>query len=73
MARSSTRSVPLYPEERDCAAPSADRVLEIFASVTRHYLVRNGRLVQTFELTLTELQQYILKLLGVPSGAYRQP
>ena len=48
MARSSTKSVLLYPEERDCVAPSADRVLEIFASVTRHHLVRNGRLVQAF-------------------------
>jgi len=57
MVRSKTKAIPLYPEDRDCAAPSAERVLEIFAPVTRHHLVRNGRLVQTFEPTLTELQE----------------
>lgn len=70
MVRSKTKAIPLYPEDRDCAAPSAERVLEIFAPVTRHHLVRNGRLVQTFEPTLTELQEEVLRLLGIHTAYY---
>jgi hypothetical protein len=71
MATSKTTTIPLYPEDRDCAAPSATRVLEIFAGVSRHRLTQNGRVVQVFEPTLTPLQEQVLTLLGVPTAAYR--
>ena len=63
--------VPLYPEDRDCAAPSASRVLEIFNNVARHHLTdTTGDIVQVFEPTLTPLQQQILDLLDIPPNAY---
>ncbi|MGI8808860.1 MAG: IS1634 family transposase [Acidimicrobiales bacterium] len=72
MATSKTTAIPLYPEDRDCAAPSATRVLEIFAGVSRHRLIHRGSVVQVFEPTLTPLQEQVLKLLGVPLTAYRR-
>lgn len=71
MATSKTTTIPLYPEDRDCAAPSAARVLEIFAGVSRHRLIHQGSVVQVFEPTLTPVQEQVLKLLGVPVTAYR--
>jgi transposase len=71
MAERSTGALNLYPEDRACPAPSAQRVLMIFDGVSRHHLLRGGRTVQTFEPTLTRQQRDVLALLGVPTSAYR--
>jgi hypothetical protein len=64
-------SIPIYPELRGCAAPSADRIFEIFAHVARHELRDStGALVEVFEPELTNLQLQILELLGVPATGY---
>ena len=70
MQAAATNDIPLYPELRACEAPSAERILAVFADLTRHELHRDGHLVQTFEAELTPLQQQILDLLGVPASAY---
>ena len=63
--------IPVYPELRGCAAPSADRIFEIFTHVARHELRDStGALVQVFEPEFTELQLKILDLLDVPVTAY---
>ena len=66
-------NIPLYPELRACPAPSAPRVLEIFNGVARHHLLSNRQPVQTFEPTLTPLQQQVLDLLHIPTSAYIRP
>ena len=70
MAAAATRDIPLYPELRACTAPSTERVLEIFADLTRHELRRNGHHIQTFEPDLDPLQQQVLDLLGIPTTSY---
>jgi len=63
--------LPAYPEFRGCAAPSADRIFEIFAHVQRHELRDQAdTLIQVFEPELTPLQLKILELLDVPATAY---
>ena len=70
MASRKAAELPLYPEDRACHAPTAARVLEVFAAVARHRL-RNGRTtVQVFEPTLTPLQLQVLRLLRIPPGVY---
>jgi transposase len=73
MRRAALDNIALYPEFRDCKAPSTERILEIFATVARHQLHRDGTLVQTFEPELTAQQQQVLDLLGLPHSAYTQP
>ena len=70
MTAAHTADIPLYPELRACTAPSAERILEIFADLTRHELHRDGQLVQTFEPELNPLQQQVLDLLDIPATAY---
>jgi len=71
MAAADIAKIPIYPELRGCAAPSADKVLQIFAGVTRHELHdQHGNLVQTFEPQLTALQRQVLELLEVPGTAF---
>lgn len=72
MRQAALDNIALYPEFRDCKAPSAERILEIFATLARHRLHREGALVQTFQPELTSQQLQILELLGLPASAYTQ-
>jgi transposase len=72
MATKQVPGLPLYPEDRDCKAPTTARILEVFATIPRHLLYQRGTLVQRFDPELTTLQVTILKLLGVPTEAYRE-
>jgi hypothetical protein len=65
MASRGITKLPLYPEDRDCRAPSADRILEIFAPLRRHLLCQEDRVVQRFDPELTALQRKLLTLLGI--------
>ena len=62
--------IPIYPEHRNCPAPSTERILEIFAPLARHHLHRNGTPIQTFPPELTTQQQQILELLHIPPSAF---
>jgi len=73
MATKEVSELPLYPEDRDCKAPSTARILEVFEMLQRHLLCRRGKLVQRFDPELTELQATILEMLGVATEAYREP
>jgi hypothetical protein len=70
MRAADTADIPIYPELRACEAPSTERILTVFADITRHELHSQGQLVQTFEPELTQLQQQTLDLLGIPDSAY---
>jgi transposase len=70
MARAGIERLPIYPERRDCRAPTATRILDHFAGLQRHRLTHNGKLIQHFDPALTDLQQRLLQLLTVPPTAY---
>jgi len=70
MASKGIKSLPLYPEERECKAPSAERVFDLFAPLSRHRLRRAGRVVKVFEPQLSRLQSKILSLLRIRREAY---
>jgi transposase len=71
MRRQQVQQLALYPEQRDCRAPTAARVLDLFADTARHRLLRDGALAQAFDPQLTALQRHVLELLAVPPRAYR--
>lgn len=70
MAKANISSLPLYPEERDCRAPSTERILDLFRPLQRHRLNKNGRLIQVFEPELSSLQRHILQLIGLPPSTF---
>ena len=63
----------LYPEDRGCAAPTAARVLEIFAGLARYHDLhdRDGQHLKTFQPELTDLQRQVLDLPDIPTSVYR--
>jgi len=70
MAREKIDMLPLYPEERECRAPSTERILELFEPLQRHRLRDGDRLLQTFEPDLSDLQRQLLRLLHAPTAAF---
>lgn len=62
MATAKEHTLPLYPEGRACSAPTARRVFDVFESVQRHELSRDGA-VETFVTDLTPVQREVLKFL----------
>lgn len=70
MARDGIEELPLYPEQRQCSHPTTEQVLRLFSLAERHQLRQHDRIVQRFDLALTELQRQVLGLLGVPASAF---
>ena len=63
-------SIPIYPDERDCRAPTADKLLGLFESFRVHHLLRDDQHVETFWDELTDVQLEVLDLLGTPASDY---
>jgi hypothetical protein len=71
MAAESLADLPLYPEERACERPTADRVLRLFGDVRCHRLLSpSDTLCRTFRDQLTQSQAAILQMLGMSPSHY---
>ena len=69
MEAADLEALPLYPEGRDCAAPTTRRIIDIFEPIQRHTLTI-GNHSETFVTELSPLQERILKLLGISPADY---
>ncbi len=70
MVRDGIQSVPLYPEQRPCHAPTTDKILKIFEGVQNHHLISSGTEVQLFMPELSPIQHHLLKLMSVNEAIY---
>ena len=70
MQKRQIESLPLYPEGRVCRWPSARRVIDVFASVQRHTLMRRARPAEVLVSELTPLQRRLLKLRRLTATDY---
>lgn len=70
MAAAGLAQVPLYPEERLCRAPCAERIVELFAPVQRHRLYEQDRLVEVFEPQLHDLHRQVLGLMNLQADLF---
>jgi len=71
MRHQGIESLPLYPEERSTSRPTAEQILKLYAHTQRHTITKDNLVLHAFEPELTELQQQILTLLGVPTTRYQ--
>lgn len=69
MSQTKIAALPLLPEGRPTETPTTPRILEAFTSVVWHEFERREELV-TFPVQLTQLQQDLLRLLGVQKDLY---
>lgn len=66
------KSLPIYPEDRECSAPTTDKVLGHFDNIEYHRLKSNDTPVQTFLTPLSAKQSNLLTFAGVPLESYTQ-
>lgn len=70
MACDGLDALPLYPEDRDCTAPTATKVFDAFADAFLVTFDRGSGQVDEFAPDLTPLQRHLLDLVGVPISDY---
>jgi transposase len=70
MASAGIDSLPLYPEDRPCKAPCAQRLMEIFGNVQRHVLRPKTGPEQVLITQLSDFQKTLLRLMGLPERNY---
>ena len=72
MRRKGVKKISLYPEERKCQAPTAERIFELFAPLQYHRLMTGEKVEQVFLPELSEIQEQVLCLLGIPVSRFGQ-
>jgi len=70
MTAAGIKSLPLYPEGRPCARPTAHRLIELFEPVQRHVLRMGDGEPQVLVTELTPVQRQVLELLGLSPDSY---
>jgi len=71
MKKGRVESLPLYPEERKCKAPTTRRVIDLFENIQVHELESpKDASPLRFATELSELQREVVTLLGVPESDY---
>lgn len=63
MRRAGLDDLPLYPENRPCAAPTTRRLLDVFEPIQRHVLTGTEESGTQFITNLSKVQRQLLKLL----------
>jgi hypothetical protein len=70
MQRKKLTSLPIYPEDRPCSAPTIFDIVRLFRNVER-YEVKAGQETIVFPAQLTDTQKQVLELLEVPLAHYQ--
>lgn len=72
MDKKSIDSIPIYPEDRECKFPTANKVLELFLDVRLQHIMSNGKIVKTIPDNLSDKQKLVLKLLNIDVSTFFQ-
>ena len=72
MKKGDRKSIQIYPEFRSCDSPTTDRVLGDFSLVQLNWIEAGGKIVKKFLPELTQRQEDLLRLAGVPLNSYQQ-
>jgi len=70
MKREGLNGLPIYPEQRDCPAPTIFDLARLFRHVER-YEVQVGDKLLIFPAKLNPIQKQVLTLLEIPLAAYQ--
>jgi transposase len=70
MDKRELESIPIYPEDRPCKAPTADKLLDLFSDVRLQYICQEDRIIQTVPDNLSKKQRLVLGMLGLKPEKY---
>lgn len=63
-------SIPIYPEDRQCKAPTADRLFELFNDVRLQYVCKDSRILSTIPDPITKRQLIVLDFLKIKPAEF---
>jgi transposase len=63
-------SIPIYPENRQCKSPTADKLIGLFSDVRLQYICQNGTVLQIVPDEFTKVQALVLDLMGLKPAAF---
>ena len=72
MDKKAIESIPIYPEDRECKFPTANKVLELFSDARLQHIMTNGKIVKTIPDKLSDKQKLVLTLLDIDVAKYFQ-
>jgi transposase len=72
MDKKSIDSIPIYPEDRECKFPTANKVLELFSDVRLQHIMTSGKIVKTIPDNLSDKQKLVLNLLNIDVSKFFQ-
>lgn len=58
-------SIPIYPEERLCKSPTADKLIDHFSDVRLQYICKENHVIQIVPDEFSKVQRFILDLIGL--------
>lgn len=63
-------SIPIYPENRPCKSPTADKLIGLFNDVRLQYICQNGTVLQIVPDEFSKKQALVLDLMGLKPRAF---
>lgn len=71
MKRKGLKSIPIYPEQRECQRPTAHSIVWAFKETEKFEMFdRDDNVIEYFPAKLSSLQKQILNLMRVPESLY---
>jgi transposase len=63
-------SIPIYPEDRECKNPTADKILALFNDLRMQFIKKGEALLKVVPDNLSKLQLQVLGLLGMKESDF---
>lgn len=73
MKKKGLPSIPIYPEERECRRPTADKILELFRDVRFQSVVQNGKQLAWIPDKLNPIQKTVLNIMEIDQKKFFTP
>ena len=73
MKREGLASIPIYPEQRDCRRPTADKILDLFRDVRLQAVTQQKKRLAQVPDKLNDIQKLVLNLLEISQEKYFTP
>jgi hypothetical protein len=70
MTLGGTKSLSLYPEEREAHQPTTNKIIDIFDGVSTYCIIQDGQVVEAFKDDLTDTQRTILRYLNISESQF---
>lgn len=72
MKEKEIESLPIYPEQRECRKPTADKILDLFRDVRKQTILKNKTPLEVIPDDLNEIQKQVLDLFQMKPADFFQ-